>query len=506
MITVKSNLKKIGNAWLKGWLTKKHSARLIMLTLAALPGVKAQTFATLHSFTYSDGSGPVGLAMSGNRLYVTAQNGGSWGTGTLSAIQTDGLDFSSLYCFSSLDPNTCVNGDGAYPFGGLVASDGTLYGTVTYGGSSGSGTLSAIQINGTAFTNLYNFSAVDPDTGSNDDGAYPGASLILSGNILYGTAQCGGSSGSGTVFKINNDGSGFSCLYSFSSTDPDTGANADGACPSGSLILSGNVLYGTTYEGGSSGNGTLFKIGTDGMGFAILHSFTATHSPLAGSFSGPVNEDGACPSAGLILSNKTLYGTASRGGGSGNGTVFAVKTDGTSFVNLHSFTGPDGSVPTGNLILSGNILYGTASHGGSSGNGAVFAFNSNGTSFANLHVFTALNSNSSTNSDGANPSGLILSGGMLYGTAAGGGSSRGGTVFSLSFASNINPLVSGSAPQLTMTCSETSVVLSWPVTATGFTLQSTTNLVAPVIWTAMNGQFNVTNQMSGQQKYYRLIK
>src|ERR1019366_5829087 len=102
-------------------------------------------------------------------------------------------------------------------------------------------------------TTLHSFTA---GTGSfpnvtNSDGANPFAGLILSGNTLYGTAIIGGSSGNGTVFKINTDSSGFTKLYSF------TGGN-DGARPEAGLVLSGDTLYGTADEGGSSDNGTVF--------------------------------------------------------------------------------------------------------------------------------------------------------------------------------------------------------------------------------------------------------
>src|SRR5206468_3922223 len=98
--------------------------------------------------------------------------------------------------------------------------------------------------------------------------------------------------------------------------------------------LSGNTLYGTAYKGGSSSVGTVFAVNTNGVGFTNLHSFSAVPR-----FSGPyINSDGANPFAGLILSGNTLYGTAHFGGSSGNGTVFAVNTNGTGFTNLHSFT------------------------------------------------------------------------------------------------------------------------------------------------------------------------
>src|SRR5437667_143815 len=121
-------------------------------------------------------------------------------------------------------------------------------------------------------------------------------------------------------------------LYSFSArSNGDYGTNSDGAQPKG-LVLSGNTLYGTTWQGGSSGNGTVFAINTNGTGFTILHRFTG-------------GDDGGGPSAGLTLSGNTLYGTAEFGAPSatGRGTVFAVNTDGTGFTILHTFTalGPD---------------------------------------------------------------------------------------------------------------------------------------------------------------------
>jgi uncharacterized repeat protein (TIGR03803 family) len=255
----------------------------------------------------------------------------------------------------------------------------------------------------------------------------------LSGKTLYGTTAIGGSPGLGTVFAVNTDGTGFTNLHNFIGV-------SDGSQPYAGLVLSGTTLYGTTAEyGGSSLNGTVFAVHTDGTGFTNLHSFTATSGFLA------TNSDGTRSYAGLILSGNTLYGTASEGGGSGNGTVFALNTDGTDFRTLHSFTASfdpyytnsDGAYPYGELFLSGNALYGTATGGGSSARGTVFKVNTDGTGFTNLHSFTPAEFNpdtnpSSTNSDGVNPkAGLILSGDTLYGTTIGGGGFGRGTVFAL---------------------------------------------------------------------------
>src|SRR5437763_967785 len=72
----------------------------------------------------------------------------------------------------------------------------------------------------------------------------------------------------------------FTTLHSFTATAPGgTCANSDGAHPEGRLVLSGNTLYGTAFEGGISGAGTMFAINTNGTGYTNLHSFTASSYP-----------------------------------------------------------------------------------------------------------------------------------------------------------------------------------------------------------------------------------
>ncbi len=449
--------------------------------------VTAEPFTVLHSFTAtdpntganSDGADPdAGLFLSGNTLYGTALTGGPSGFGTVFAVNTDGTGFTNLHSFAG-------GSDGAGPRAGLILSGDTLYGTARGNGSSpidGNGTVYKVTTNGTGFTNLHSFTSgagAYPNV-TNSDGASPSAGLILLGNTLYGTARSGGSSGNGTVFAINTDGKGFTNLHSFDGV-------SDGAIPFAGLItnLSGNTLYGTASAGGDSGNGTVFALNTDGTGFTNLHSFTAS--------------DGANPYAGLILSGNTLYGTAAQAGSSGNGTVFAINTDGTGFRTPHSFTaesGPlstnsDGAYPFAGLILSGNTLYGPAEQGGSSAAGTVFAVNTYGAGFATLYSFATVDPVAGTNSDGAYPNGaLVLSGNNLYGTAYGGGNSGSGTVFSL-----LLP-----RPRLTITFSGAYPVVSWPAIYSGEFLQYTTDALSPsAVWydlpylpIIVNGQIAVT--------------
>jgi uncharacterized repeat protein (TIGR03803 family) len=190
----------------------------------------------------------------------------------------------------------------------------------------------------------------------------------------------------------------------------------------------------------------------------------------------------------------------------GLGLMVTARLTAQTFTNLHDFSGSpgDGALPGAGLILSGDTLYGTTLVGGTSDAGTVFAIKTNGMDFTILYSFTANPGPAHTNSDGANPTGLILSGNTLYGTASAGGSSTEGTVFSLT----LPP-----PPQLTITRSGIKVILTWPTNATGFTLQSTTNLLSTSVWSTnlpapvvVNGQNTVTNGISGSQKFYRLIQ
>jgi uncharacterized repeat protein (TIGR03803 family) len=277
------------------------------------------------------------------------------------------------------------------------------------------------RVRAQTFTVLHSFTARPFVT--NYDGAYPAGRLIAdaSGNTLYGTANLGGDKGFGTVFSLNTDGTGLKNLHSFNYF-------TEGSQPLGGLVLSGNTLFGTTWQGGTSGNGAVFAVHTDGTGFTNLYDFTARSGPLS------TNSDGANSRAGLVMSSSgnTLYGTAENGGGAGYGTIFKVNTNGTGFTTLHGFTalsGPsntnsDGIRPNSRVILSGNTLYGSAIGGGSFGRGTVFKVNTDGAGFTTLHSFNG--------SDGAGPfSGLLLSGTTLYGTTRGGGIFDQGTVFAL---------------------------------------------------------------------------
>jgi uncharacterized repeat protein (TIGR03803 family) len=256
------------------------------------------------------------------------------------------------------------------------------------------------------------------------NGEAPAADLVqgADGNF-YGTTVEGGSPGNGTVFKMTTSGL-ITALHSF---DSDT----DGGHPYGPLVegTDGNC-YGTTSQGGTHttcdggyGCGTVFKITPSGT-VTTLHSFQGTG-------------DGAYPYGQLVQGmDGDLYGTASGGGGSDNcyggcGTVFKITPIGI-FTTIHIFGGSDGGYPDGGLVEATNgDFYGTTQVGGSSGNctmqytfgcGTIFKITASGT-FAMVRSFDG--------TDGQQPlSGLVQTAdGSLYGTTYLGGTNVAGTVF-----------------------------------------------------------------------------
>ncbi len=342
----------------------------------------------------------------------------------LAAFAAPAQTYQELYSFSLASGFPSTNTDGSEPYSALVLSSNVLYGTTVYGGTNGAGAIFSVHTDGTDFKDLYSFSAL-PDyvVGDNNDGGLPYAALLLSSNKLYGTASAGGTAGDGSIFRINTDGTDFTNLHSFT----------DGSgSPRAGLTLSSNVLYGTTISGGVDYGGSVFRINLDGSDYTNLHSFTGT------------TNDGLGPTTGLVVSGNTLYGTAQSGGKYYGGVVFTISTGGIGYTNLFNFeTNTDQGNPStnmtgaspyfGTMLLLGNRLYGTTRFGGTNGNGVVFALNTDGSAFTNLHTFGASDTPGGNTSDGAQPYGtLIQIGSSLYGTADDGGTNSSfGTVFAV---------------------------------------------------------------------------
>jgi uncharacterized repeat protein (TIGR03803 family) len=367
------------------------------LILSMLPVATASTCSTLFSFGNehdskfepgATGTDPrFGLATIGSTLYGTTCGGGTTNGGTIYSIGADGSGFAVLhYCGS--------NADGSFPSGVLTVSGSTLYGTTYYGGGSGSGVLFKINSDGTGYTVMRSF-------GSGGDGATPSGKLTLVGSVLYGTCKNGGSNNSGTIFKINADGTGYSTLFSF------PGTNQSGS--DSGLTLIGSTFYGTTFHGGSHKVGTIFKVNMDGSGYQDLHDFTG-------------GWDGEQPFGSLLTDGSFLYGVNDYGGTHSAGTLFRVGIDGTGFTVLHNTVGSSfqGQPPT---LLGSTLIC----PGGGDANGGqdIFQVNTDGTGYKELYTFGASN-------EGRYPNGNLISvGSNLYGTCEGGGVTGNGVVFSL---------------------------------------------------------------------------
>ncbi len=248
-------------------------------------------------------------------------------------------------------------------------------------------------------------------TGTDGGGPYYGK-LVMSGTVLYGMTYLGGSGSAGVIFKVDTDGTDYAVLHNFTGTT----TTSDGASPYGSLTLIGSTLYGMTSVGGSSIKGTIFKIDTDGNNFGLVHEFTGESS------------DGAYPHGDLLLVGSTFYGMTDFGGSSNKGVIFKVDTNGGNFAVLHSFAGgtTDGqTIYGGSLVTDGTYLYGMSCGGGAASHGTVFKLKIADSSFSIVHSFAG------ATSDGEAPYGqLLLSGSTLYGlTYSGGTDTTKGTIF-----------------------------------------------------------------------------
>jgi len=331
------------------------------------------TESVLYNFTgSSDGGQPYGSLIfdAAGNLYGTTNFGGTsncnQGCGTVFKLSpgSGGWTESVLYSFSG-------GTDGREPYARLLFdASGNLYGTTLQGGninstcSAGCGTVFKLTPNSNGYTEsvLYAFQGAA-------DGAspYDGLAFDSTGN-LYGTANAGGTSADGVIFKLAPASGTWTerVLHTFT-------GRYDGKYPYGDLILdaAGNI-YGTAYQGGGPGFGVVYQLQPNSKGHMtekLLHGFANTP---AGN-----------PVAGLVMDTAgNLYGTTMLGVtesscGGGCGALFKlspVSGGGWTYKVVHTFgQGTDGYHPTGDLVLdSAGNMYGTTQAGGAQGTGMVF--------------------------------------------------------------------------------------------------------------------------------------
>jgi uncharacterized repeat protein (TIGR03803 family) len=264
-------------------------------------------FSVIRSFTNGDGAFPyAGVTVSDQRIYGTTVLGGANNSGTVFTIGDDGSTYTNIESFGGAQLAFGYN-----PYGGVTLHGNKLYGTDFSGGSGNPppGTFYQLTPDGSSY-DLYGFSF---NNGDSANGEQPYSSLIVGANGAYGTALAGGTggNGNGTVFYASLS-TGISPVYSFSTYPTAFHTNSDGAEPYGGLIIAGRTLYGTTVNGGLHGYGTVYGVNTDGTGFTNLYNFTG-------------GSDGANPCGTLYYVSNCLYGTTANGGTNGQGTVFALR-------------------------------------------------------------------------------------------------------------------------------------------------------------------------------------
>jgi uncharacterized repeat protein (TIGR03803 family) len=327
-------------------------------------GVVYQVDATgetvLYRFTGgADGKNPNAgvIRDSAGNLYGTTVYGGI-GYGVVYQLNAEGNE-TVLHAFAG-------GAGGAYPYAGVIRdSEGNLYGTTSAGGPENSGVVYKVDATGHE-TVLFSFS------GTYGSGPQAGVIRDAAGN-LYGTTVYGGASNAGVVYELHANGIE-TVLHSFT-------AGLDGANPYAGLIgdAAGN-LYGTTYFGGPSNSGIVYKVDVANKQETVLYIFAGAN--------------GANPEGGVISDSAgNLYGTTVHGGASSAGVVYKLNTIGQETL-LYSFTGgTDGANPLAGLILnSAGKLYGTTSNGGNSDTGVVFALDPEDTGVANKNKTSGLSS------------------------------------------------------------------------------------------------------------------
>lgn len=350
-----------------------------------------------------DGLEPTALIQgTDGNLYGTLAGGGK-GEGLVFKVKRDGTGYEVLHRFSG-----CLLGgtDGSTPQGLIEASDGALYGTTQWGGvkggaleqiglgEAGSGTVFKVNRDGTGYQVLHAF------TGRDGDGYLPQAGLVEGrSGALYGTTlKDSTEQGAGTVFTLNKDGTGYQVLYRFGTNV----ANGGGAPWSGLTLGSDGALYGTTEGGGGAQAGTVYRFNPGDGRYSVLHSFFLDRT------------DGRMPRAGVIEGRDGyLYGTTPVGGKLDCGTAFKLAKNGSGYTVLHHFThkGPDGQGPQGLVEGPDGVLYGTTNGRGAKGGGTLFSLQPDGSGCRVLHSFP------SSTEDGGHPCGALAltADGGLYG-------------------------------------------------------------------------------------------
>ncbi len=325
----------------------------------------AGNLTVLNSFCSGGGSCPEGIypkapliqGPDGNLYSTTPSGGADTNDGIFYQITPSG----SLTVIHSFCQAAGICTDGGSPESApVLGSDGNYYGVNLGSGANGRGIIYQLTPAG-VITNLHDFCGKG---GSNcTDGAQALSALVEGpSKTFYGTTSQGGlNQNAGTIFSITSSGT-YTVLYSFCSAS----SCADGMTP-GNIVMGPNgILYGTTYAGGSKGDGVVFSLTSSGT-YSVLYSICSQ----------TFCTDGKNPASGLLLaSDGNLYGATTSGGANDYGALFEVTPAG-AFTTLYSFCSAssctDGDTPHAAPIQgSDGNFYGTADAGGANSSGVLY--------------------------------------------------------------------------------------------------------------------------------------
>ncbi|HEX4140817.1 MAG TPA: choice-of-anchor tandem repeat GloVer-containing protein, partial [Candidatus Methylacidiphilales bacterium] len=321
----------------------------------------------------------------------------------------------------------------------IVDANGDLFGTTEFGGADGYGNVLEIVNTGAVAAPIYASAPTTLVSFNGINGLDPSRlSLIADANgDLFGTTYFGGTYGQGNVFEIVNTGA--VAAPSYAST-PVTLVSFNGSNGNGPVALIADAkgdLFGTTAGGGANGDGTVFEIVNTGT--VATPSYASTPTTLV-SFNG-INGSG--PTSGLIAdANGDLFGATGEGGAYGDGTVFEIVNTGAAAapsyastpVTLVSFNGSNGNEPVGALIADANgDLFGTTVAGGAYGDGTVFEIVNTGAAAAPSYASAPVTLASFNGTNGSEPVGALIAdaNGDLFGTTSFGGTYGQGNVFEI---------------------------------------------------------------------------
>ena len=421
------------------------------------------TFTKLFDFNDdTDGRTPTGsLAYDGSKLYGVTDDGGNYGSnyGLLYSFDLSTNLFDTLFNFY---PNSGYNPDGGVFYDG----NGLLYGTVERGDATNDdGAIFTYDIATNTYTVKVNF-------GFSDFGSLPTGNLVQASNgKVYGGLANGGPANSGSVYEYTLGDTIVNPIISFEQA-------LEGANPQTAPTLASNgKLYGVIYEGGAGNVGLLYEV-----------------DPATGTYTNLVDFDstslGENPNSQLVEKNGILYGTLSGGGSQAGGCLFSFDPNTGILSSMHDFNVTTFASPTNSLTLtaSGNLI-GACDFGGANNFGGVYEYDlTAGTmtflvdfdeaihgffqgmpfyevsadvyyimmrsGLSSIHgkilQFDRTNNQLSVVHDFAGPpsdgtfpsSNLVLgSDGLLYGVTSGGGSTSGGTIYSIDPATNAFTIV-----------------------------------------------------------------